>query len=320
MPAETEIDFLIPSHNGSATIEATLAALAENLESFPHLHAVVIPNACRDDTAEIAANFLDRLPLTIIPRQEGGKNKALNHAIERTNAPLVVTMDDDVHVSPHYARDLADLAARYPRAQFFSGPIRPKFPRSLTPVQQQMLTADMRAAIFAELDLGFSEAECEPHLFYGPAIAMRRDLFSQDHRFSENIGPTSSGSYAMGSETEFLSRMERQGAGGVYSEALGVDHLIEEAAMELTWMYGRAERSGRGMVRKEVLASGDLPNPRRRAFWHSRHAAALYAKAARLGLAGRQGEKLRQRWHAHEHWGAAKECLVAARSAKAVQP
>lgn len=314
MPFDAKIEYIIPSHNGAETIGPTLEALAANVSNFQAMSVLVLPNACSDDTVQIASGFLDRLPLRIVEREEGGKNKALNHALGLTHAPILVTMDDDVLMSPTHARDLADLADRYPAVDFFSGPIRPKFPYPLGTALERMLTSDMRAAIFAELDLETKERACPPHYFYGPAIAMRRRLFDDGTRFSEQIGPNSTGSYAMGSETEFLSRMERAGATGVYSETLGVDHLIERKAMELSWMYGRAERAGRGLVRKEQLAVGSIETPRRRAFWHARHAARLFLMGTMQKLTGRKAEGLRTNWRGRKHLGSAKECLTIAKA------
>jgi glycosyltransferase involved in cell wall biosynthesis len=306
------IDVLIPSHNGARTIEPVLLALRANLAGKTPFRVTVVPNGCSDDTAARARAFADRLPLEVIERAEGGKNRALNHAIGRSSAPLVVTMDDDALVGPTYFDDLAALAAEHEGIDFFGGPVRPRFAAPPSPLQSAFFDEEIRGTLFAELELPAPEGEVDPWQLYGPALAIRRRILGSDRPFAENVGPDGSARYAMGSETEFLDRHGRGGARAYYHFHLGVEHLIEPEATTWRFIFARAGRYGRGRMRRQIAADPALaesPLP----LFHWRRAAVHGLAAAAQALRLDRAAALRRLWHARGQLGAASEYLKARR-------
>lgn len=94
---------LIPAHNESAHMAATIEALLQQ-QRRPDL-VVVIPNGCTDDTAAIARRY----PVTVLelPVLAHKKSEALNIAWQRycQDADVVICLDGDTVLPPNAVRD-----------------------------------------------------------------------------------------------------------------------------------------------------------------------------------------------------------------------
>lgn len=94
---------LIPAHNESADMAATIEALME--QQRPADLVVVIPNGCTDDTADIARRFpVTVLELPVLPHK---KSEALNIAWQKycRDADVVICLDGDTVLPPSAIRD-----------------------------------------------------------------------------------------------------------------------------------------------------------------------------------------------------------------------
>jgi cellulose synthase/poly-beta-1,6-N-acetylglucosamine synthase-like glycosyltransferase len=99
---------LIPAHNEEESIGATIEALfAQN--RIPD-RIVVIPNGCRDRTADIARSYQEgRRPLTVmeLPSLQHKKSEALNRAwaAYARDADIVICLDADTILPPNAIGD-----------------------------------------------------------------------------------------------------------------------------------------------------------------------------------------------------------------------
>jgi len=83
---------------------------------------------------------------------------------------------------------------------------------------------------------------------FGPNMAVRSKVFDAGFRFDPTIGPQGA-NYAMGSETEFVKRLGRNGYAAWYVSTAVVEHMIREFQMTRSWILRRAVRLGRGAYR-----------------------------------------------------------------------
>jgi hypothetical protein len=90
-------------------------------------------------------------------------------------------------------------------------------------------------------------------------MAVRARLFDDGNRFDERIGPKSGGTYAMGSETDFTTRMEQKGESCRFVSKAIVEHMIRGFQMERAWIMARATRYGRGAYHRERLRGVAAP-------------------------------------------------------------
>ncbi|MFT4294056.1 MAG: glycosyltransferase [Micropruina sp.] len=91
---------IIPAHNESAVLPATLERIADD-PLAASVEVVVVANACTDSTVETARGFADRLPLlTVIDTETPGKANALNLGDEAAQAFPRIFLDADIVLGP----------------------------------------------------------------------------------------------------------------------------------------------------------------------------------------------------------------------------
>jgi biofilm PGA synthesis N-glycosyltransferase PgaC len=105
------ITILIAAYNESASIVETLASI--DLQAYPgKMDVIVVDDGSSDGTADLVAALLGRyswLSLIRMPKN-GGKAKALNHALTAAKASLVITVDADSYL---YQDALRSIVERY---------------------------------------------------------------------------------------------------------------------------------------------------------------------------------------------------------------
>jgi GT2 family glycosyltransferase len=117
----------------------------------------------------------------------------------------------------------------------------------------------------------------------------------ESRRFDENVGPKGS-SYAMGSETDFTTRLADEGYKAWFCRGAVVHHFVRAAQLDRAWLLGRAVRFGRGMYRRQLR---DNPTPSPLAFGIPRYLLRMIVtQAFRVGLAALQtpGQRFTQEW------------------------
>ncbi len=91
---------VIPAHNESAVLPATLNRIAED-SLATSLEVVVVANNCNDETADVARAFRRRVPgLVVVETDTPGKTNALNLGDEVVNAFPRIYLDADIVLGP----------------------------------------------------------------------------------------------------------------------------------------------------------------------------------------------------------------------------
>jgi glycosyltransferase involved in cell wall biosynthesis len=249
-----------PSHSPEAPVDITVifatanraTLLAQTLGHFEALDTrgltwqlIVVDNGSKDTTPDVLATAGQRLPLIALSQPEPGKNRALNLGLPHAAGELIVFTDDDVVPGRDWLQILAAASRRWPTHDVFAGRITPRFPDA-TPAW--MRQHPFSGAAYARFELSQEEGPTDK-LALGPNFAVRRCVIER-HQFSEAIGPnTGQRNYAMGSETEYLHRVQRAGHTTIYVPAARVEHVIQSNQTTPEWLLGRSFRLGRGLTR-----------------------------------------------------------------------
>jgi L-malate glycosyltransferase len=294
--------------------------LRDVLETFCRLESppsgwklVVVDNGSTDNTLSVLAAFANRLPLQCVSEPTPGKNAALNTGLAMIEGDLTVLTDDDVFPHADWLVQLRKAADAQPGYSMFGGAVVPRW-ESPPPAHIRWVKV---APTFGMNDPFLKDGPLPlwriPDII-GPNMAIRSNIFHSGIRFDSSIGPSGS-SYAMGSETEFLLRLSKQGYKGWHVCAAIVEHLVRGEQLEKDWILQRAIRFGRGHHRL-------FPNPR---LWLGvpRH---LFRDLPKEGLrivaawaSFRQDALFRSRWRFNYLVGVAIEARSMARERRAAQ-
>jgi len=109
------VSVVMPTFNKARFLELTLASWCHQV--FGNFEIVVADDGSTDDTRAVLASFADRLPLTVIHAENGGRAVARNRALARARGDLVVFCDDDRLVHPEF------LGAHLAAHEASSGPL-----------------------------------------------------------------------------------------------------------------------------------------------------------------------------------------------------
>ena len=259
--------------------------LRDVLEAFCHLERpssgwklVVIDNGSMDQTSEVIASFTNRLPLQSACEPNPGKNSALNTGLALVEGDLTVFTDDDVFPHADWLVQLRKVADTQIKHSMFGGKIVPRWEEP-PPPWVQWLQEGLRpgsvgwadqAIVYTLTDPSLTEGPIAPYLIFGPNMAIRTSVFQSGARLDSSIGPRGS-SYPMGSETELVNRLSREGHTGWYAARAVVEHFIRKGQLNKAWVMQRAINFGRGQFHlnpeAERIANGKSWMSARCALW-----------------------------------------------------
>jgi cellulose synthase/poly-beta-1,6-N-acetylglucosamine synthase-like glycosyltransferase len=90
---------LVPAYNEERVILTTVETILDS--SYSNLEVIVVDDGSSDSTLDrLAKNFPEMARLQLLTKANGGKAAALNYAIERTKADIIVTIDADTIIDP----------------------------------------------------------------------------------------------------------------------------------------------------------------------------------------------------------------------------
>jgi GT2 family glycosyltransferase len=275
---QVDMSVLFATHRRADILEKTLEAFTSISTDTVRWHLVVVDNADDPASQEVLRRYEKRLPLTWMVESRAGKNRALNAALPLLRGDLFVFTDDDVLPEARWLEELMSAAKHWPEHAIFGGRIVPDRALPFDTAEPMIRSAYVISDDYP------SDTEIQAGRIWGPNMAIRAATFrARAVTFEESIGPAAGHSYAMGSETELLLRLQALGERCMFVPAAVVRHQIRPEQVSLPWLRERCFRAGRGHARR-YPASGDglwLGVPRylvRAAVtcWVKRHIAALF--------------------------------------------
>ncbi len=282
------------------------------LESYCQLQSpasgwklVVVDNGSTDQTAEILASYSTRLPIFSLREQKLGKNFALNTGLALLEGDLAVFTDDDAFPRTDWLLQLRKAAASQPAYSMFGGTV---IPRWEAPPPSWISWIKDPGPVFTLTDPSLKEGQVAPFLVFGPNMAVRASIFQSGVRFDTTIGPSGS-SYPMGSETEILLRLGRQGQKAWFTPGAVVEHLIRREQMTQPWVLHRAIRWGRGQYRLSAQVKSWMGIPRHL----FRDVPKEIIRMGTAWLTFNPGARFRARWRLNVLRGKAIEARITAR-------
>jgi len=249
---------LFTTRDGLSSLPRTLEHLAR-LRQPPGLRIVAVDNGSSDGSGDLLRRWSLRLPMTVMECPHRGKNRAINHALDRlgsdlARAELVIVSDDDILPREDWLVQLMAAARSQPLADMFGGVIEPAWPHR--PPDWLMALEGEFPILFATT--GHAGGPCSSHDIYGPNMAVRGRIFAAGARFNPSIGPDGTQRYGMGSESELLRRLERAGHRSYFCAEAIVGHQVEPGQLTIDSVIARARRYGYGLAMMDTQSRNRL--------------------------------------------------------------
>jgi L-malate glycosyltransferase len=243
------ITVFIATRNRASAIASTLESLCELRSPSGGWKLVVIDNGSTDATRQVISLFTAKLPMTEVYEDRLGKNRALNAGLKFLEGDLAVFTDDDVVPDRDWLVRMRAAADAQQSFSIFGGAISTRWG---APPPEWVQWVDL-GAVFSITDPLLTDGPAIRGSFFGPNLAVRAEIFRQGEQFDESIGPTGI-NYAMGSETELVLRLRRQGHKSWHVQSAHVEHCIEADHLDVGWVLRRAVKFGRGQYRLNRLS------------------------------------------------------------------
>jgi len=112
------ISAILCSYNRAALLRRALQALCTQSLAAEQFEVLLIDDGSTDDTAAVATEFQQLLPLRYIHQPNAGLAAAKNHGIEQARGPIVLFVDDDDVMDPDCLRQHLLSHAEHPQPQF----------------------------------------------------------------------------------------------------------------------------------------------------------------------------------------------------------
>jgi len=255
---------IICTYNRAKYIGNLLESLAANDLAKSEYEIVLVDNNCTDNTREICEAFAKAhkdVNFRYVVEPEQGLSAARNKGIKEARGEIIVYVDDDALVDPHYLRTYAEWFAAHPETQACGGPIVPLYetvePSWMTPYTKALLTAWMNYG---------DKVRKYPKGRYpgGGNAAYRKSVFDKVGLYNTALGRK--GGNLMGSEEkDIFDKMHALGLQVLYLPTPVLHHIIPQTKLEpdyfnrLTTQIGISERQrtlaiGKGKYYKRLFS------------------------------------------------------------------
>lgn len=238
---QLDISVIIATCDRARGLETTLDHLRRQEVEGLSWELIVIDNGSTDDTQAVLDRARGDFALVNIYEPISGKSRCINRALDVARGRLLVFTDDDVELTPAWIATMHRASKRYVKYAIFCGPVVAKFPPEMP--------AWLREHWFSVVAFGnWIPEEPEGPLTKMPCganYAVRASAVA-GLRFDTTLGPQK-GKSPMGEESKFISRLLHQGERIIYVPSVPVKHSVPSKHTELSWLFTRAFRYGRGI-------------------------------------------------------------------------
>lgn len=239
-----DISLILATYKRSNILNKTLESFCSLTTNNFTWELIIVDNADDHETCKVVDCYRNKLPIIFLTEVIPGKNNALNAALLRASGTLYVFTDDDVIADPAWLSEMWQGVLRWPNYYIFGGRILPSWPGGKAPSIIKR-GDDFFYGAYAIADWDIPEGCYAPNNVYGANMAVRSKLFGDHIKFNSKIGPEAGKLYVMGSETEFLLRMENLGYQPIWLPNALVYHQIRENQVTSVWLNRRAYKYGK---------------------------------------------------------------------------
>jgi glycosyltransferase involved in cell wall biosynthesis len=179
-----ELTIVIPTHNRSALLRATLEGLSNQLDANRILEVLVVSDGSTDDTPQVVDEFSEKLPVRLIANPKTSVSIARNTGLRAARGRTLLFLDDDVVPSERLILEHTEFHRHRPETEaVLLGYVTWLAERSITPF---MRWYGEYGALF-----GFSllqdGAQADRRYLYTCNISFKTEFLLQNHGLNEDL-------------------------------------------------------------------------------------------------------------------------------------
>jgi len=232
---------IIPTYKRPAFLERVLLSLSKCVYP-PDVEIHVVENGLLSGAEEVCRTHSIGGRVRYLYSPVAGRSKAINHAVERSDADFFIFFDDDIQMPQDMVAIYVSAAERYGKGHFFGGPL---VPDAETECPAHLVPHLPRSAIgwsYGEREMEIAPPDFE--FFFGANWAVFEADLEKTGLFSEDLGVTSEKISPVGEEGELQQRLIADGAKAVYLPGAVIHHFVPRECYTVGWVWHRNFRLG----------------------------------------------------------------------------
>ena len=237
------ISVIIATYNGQNVLPKTLEALSQLEQTNQGAEFIVVDNASTDSSAEILAEYSDKLPLKILYEPRQGKSYAIHTGLLHAIGDLIVFSDDDVIPERNWLCAYEQASSNQKDYSVFLGQIRPLWPAK--PPRWFVQLADEGLACGCT-SKSLTEGGALANWVKGANFCVRKRVL--DKVSFRNDLWVAGGSCIGGEDTDFVKKAVTCGFKLWFVPNASLQHIIRLNEMTMKGVWKRYFRIGRSMV------------------------------------------------------------------------
>ncbi len=234
----------ICTHDRPDLLGQCLDALAAADRPDAPFEVIVVANACRQDTFEVARRFAPVLPLVLATEPRPGLSHARNRAVKEARGDLIVWLDDDALVGPGLLRAYETATQIFSADAIFGGTILPVFEQG--PPDWLAAGLDEVEAVYAvrrpDTASVFNGIGLDTP--FGANFAIRTAV-QRLFPFDPALGRRPDDAHSGGEEVAVIRAALAAGHTGRWVPGAVVDHLIDPSRQTEAWIWSHCSAFGR---------------------------------------------------------------------------
>ena len=228
---------MIPTCQRSLLLERTLQSVVEADVPDSVSTIVVVENGGRLGADRIVAGFADKLPVRYLYSEPANKSRALNLAVESTDAELLVFFDDDIRIAPSTIAAYIESAHRQPGEFFGGGPCSMDYEEAPPDWLLPYLPPSAKGWSLGENPVALTTPDA-----LGCNWSTYRSAILRVGGFNEARGP---GTKSRGQERDMQTRLLEAGKPGRYVPDALVWHFVPKDRCSPDWALARVRQTAR---------------------------------------------------------------------------
>lgn len=245
------LSVIIPSRNRSRQLERALLSLVNLNISNEMFEIIVVDNGSTDATPDIVARYINRfdhISIRYFYDATPGLLTGRHRGAAEASGDILCFIDDDVTVTPGWARAIAEVMQNRPDVMFLTGPNLPEYeaypPDWLARFWSRTPYGGKMCGWLSLLDLGNTVRQIHPNYVWGLNFTVRKSALEALGGFHPDSMPKSLQHFQGDGETGLTIKAHEKNMTALYHPGVMLYHRVPASRMTAEYFDERAFYQG----------------------------------------------------------------------------